>query len=313
MRRAADATVSSAPPGVVASGLTKRYGKQRGVQDVSFAVDAGEICGLLGPNSAGKTTTIRMLVGLSRPDFGAAKLLGQSTRLGADVLKRVGVLIDGPGLVPHLTGRRNLELLCIASGQTWPPPALESGLELAGLGAALDRKVKGYSMGMRQRLMLAQALMGGPEVLILDEPANGLDPGELRALREYLVGLARDGVAVLISSHLLAEVEALASHVVVMAEGSVVASGRLDELLAGGAYEFAVDDPAAAQRRLATLDGVEMVTVYGEHLVVSAPTRSAQDLTQTLVRAGIGVGGVRSMRRLEDVYLGLVGDDHAAG
>lgn len=237
---------------VVAAGLTKRYGRRRGVESVDFAVAPGQVCALLGRNGAGKTTTMRMLVGLSRPDDGAVRLLGEPVRLGAAVLARVGVLIDGPGLVPHLSGRRNLQLLWAAGGRTWPPPALESALALAGLGADVDRRVKGYSTGMRQRLMLAHALMGAPDVLILDEPANGLDPGEVRALRVHLTELADAGATVLISSHLLAEVEQLASHVVVMHEGAVLACAPLRELLdatdgaarAGGSAEAGSGRPA---------------------------------------------------------------------
>ena len=217
---------------LTACGLTKSYGHRRGIEQVTFEVEHGQICGLLGPNGAGKTTTMRVLVGLSRPDGGAARLLGEPSRLAAGVLARVGVAIDGPAFVPHLSGRRNLELAWRAGGRTWPPPALEESLELAGLGEALDtKKVKSYSMGMRQRLMLAQALMGGPEVLILDEPANGLDPGEVRTLREHLRRLAERGAAILISSHVLAEIELLATHVVVMNAGAVVTAGRLEDLL----------------------------------------------------------------------------------
>jgi ABC-type multidrug transport system ATPase subunit len=150
------------------------------------------------------------------------------------VLARVGVAIDGPGFVPHLSGRRNLELAWRAAGRGWPPPALKSSLDLAALGEALDRKVKGYSMGMRQRLMLAQALMGDPEVLILDEPANGLDPGEVRTFREHLSRLATGGAAILISSHLLAEIELLATHCMVMNEGAVITAGRLEDLVGTG-------------------------------------------------------------------------------
>jgi ABC-type multidrug transport system ATPase subunit len=307
------ATSSDPAPAVAARGLTKRYGKHRGVQDVTFVVAPGEICALLGPNGAGKTTAIRMLVGLSRPDHGAAELLGKPASLGADVLKRVGVVIDGPGLVPHLSGQRNLELLWKAGGRSWPPPALDTALQLAGLGAALDRKVKSYSAGMRQRLMLAQALMSDPRVLILDEPANGLDPGEVRALRDLLAELARDGAAVLISSHLLAEVEQLASHVVVLHNGAVITTGRLDEMLAGGAYEFDVDDLPSAQRALRTLDGLESVSVRNDRLLVTAPAHSAEQITHALVIAGVGVRGVRPARRLEDVFLGLVRDSDAAG
>lgn len=297
---------------VQAHGLTKRYGRRRGVHDVSFCVQPGQICVLLGPNGAGKTTTMRMLVGLSKPDHGVARLLDSPSRLSAEVLARVGVLIDGPAFVPHLSGRRNLELVWRAGGKTWPPPALDTSLELAGLGEAIGRKVKAYSMGMRQRLMLAQALMGKPEVLILDEPANGLDPGEVRALREHLLRLTATGVAVLISSHLLAEVELLATHAVVMNEGAVVITGRLDELVGSGNYELEVDDPVRAEMALRAIDGVEAISRRGGLLLVTAPRRTGRDLTQALYQAGIGVEGVRSTQRLEDVFLGLVGGDNAA-
>ncbi|HEY6522625.1 MAG TPA: ATP-binding cassette domain-containing protein [Solirubrobacteraceae bacterium] len=220
---------------VSAEGLTKRYGARRGVQDVSFTVGAGQVCALLGRNGAGKTTTMRLLVGLSRSDRGHARLLGQPVSLAAGVLARVGVMIDGPGFVPHLSGLSNLKLLWRSAGRDWPPPALERSLALAGLGQAIDRKVKSYSMGMRQRLMLVQALMGAPDVVVMDEPGNGLDPAELRALREHLAAMAGAGAAILISSHLLAEVELLASHVVVLDDGAVRASGSLDELTAGQA------------------------------------------------------------------------------
>ena len=237
-----EATADAGGPAVAAQALTKRYGRRRGVQDVSFAVQHGEICALLGPNGAGKTTAMRLLVGLSRPDGGSARLLGRQSRLAADVLARVGVLIDGPAFVPHLSGLTNLKLLWRAGGREWPPPALDASLALAGLGSGIDRKVKGYSTGMRQRLALAQALMGDPDVLVLDEPANGLDPGEIRALREHLGRLARDGAAILISSHLLAEVEVLASHAVVIDGGVVAAAGPLDRLLGQGAAAQRLED-----------------------------------------------------------------------
>ena len=299
-------------PAIVAQGLTKRYGRRRGVENVSFGVERGQICGLLGPNGAGKTTTMRMLVGLSRTDRGVASLLGAPSQLTSEVLARVGVLIDGPAFVPHLSGRRNLELLWRAGGRHWPPPAFAASLALTGLGDALERKVKGYSMGMRQRLVLAQALMGEPEVLILDEPANGLDLGEVHALREHLISLAAEGVAVLISSHLLAEVEQLATHVVVMNQGAIVASGRLSELLGTGSYEFEVDDLDTSETLLSGLQGVEAVERRGERLVVTAPQLTSKGLVQVLVAAGIGVDGARSARRLEDVFLGLVGEDDDA-
>jgi ABC-type multidrug transport system ATPase subunit len=218
-------------PAIRARGLTKHYGRQRGVSDVDLTVAAGDICALLGRNGAGKTTTIRLLVGLMRPEAGTAELLGEPSGLAADVLRRVGVLIDGPAFVPHLSGRRNLELVWRAGGGSWPPPALDEALELAGIDGALERKVRSYSMGMQQRLGLAQALMGAPDVLVLDEPGNGLDPEEVRTLREHLRALAHRGVAVLISSHVLAEVQMLASHVVVMDAGKVIGAGSMQELV----------------------------------------------------------------------------------
>lgn len=297
---------------VVAHGLTKRYGRRHAIEGVAFEVERGQICGLLGPNGAGKTSTMRVLVGLSRPDGGTADLLGEPSRLAADVLARVGVAIDGPGFVPHLTGRRNLELFWTAGGCKWPPPALEESLQLAGLDRALDAKVKSYSLGMRQRLMLAQALMGAPEVVILDEPANGLDPGEVRALREHLRGCAERGAAVLISSHLLAEIELLATHVVVMNKGRVLARGRLEDLLGAGSYEFEVDDLARAEKALRAVPGVDSVEARAGRLWVAAPGRTPKELNQALVTAGVGVEAMRARRSLEEAFLEMVGDTDAA-
>lgn len=220
-----------AAPLVAAAGLSKRYGRRQAVTRLSLTVDRGEVCALLGPNGAGKTSTMRMLAGLSRPEEGSVHLLGEPVRLGAPVLRRAGVLIDGPAFVPHLTGLRNLRLLWSATGRDWPPPALDDALDLAGLGDAVNRRVRGYSTGMKQRLMLAQALMRAPAVLILDEPANGLDPAEVRALRQRLRALASEGAAVLVSSHQLAEVQQLATHAVIMNRGTLVTAGPLDRLL----------------------------------------------------------------------------------
>ncbi|BCY11575.1 ABC transporter ATP-binding protein [Actinoplanes sp. L3-i22] len=214
-----------------ADGLSKRYGRRHAVDLLTFSVRAGQVCALLGPNGAGKTSTMRMLVGLARADAGTVRIADQAVHLGAPVLHRVGVLIDGPAFVPHLSGNANLRLLWGASRRAWPPPGLTDALELAGLGSALDRKVKGYSMGMKQRLMLAAALMRDPDVLILDEPANGLDPAEVRALRRHLAARAGAGAAVLISSHQLAEVQQLASHIVVLNHGRLVTAGPLDSFL----------------------------------------------------------------------------------
>ncbi|MFB4300369.1 ABC transporter ATP-binding protein [Actinomadura sp. NTSP31] len=301
---------------ISADGLSKRYGRRQAVSGLGFAVDAGQVCALLGPNGAGKTSTMRMLVGLSRPDAGTARILDEPVGLGARVLRRVGVLIDGPAFIPHLSGMANLKLLWAATGRAWPPPALDDALDLAGLGAAIGRKAKGYSAGMKQRLMLAQALMRAPDVLVLDEPANGLDPVEVRALRERLGELARRGAAVLVSSHQLAEVQQLATHIVVMNHGRLVASGPLDQLLGGeDAHRVEVDDTARAAAVLRETRYVTAVTVRDGTVVVTAPGLAPDGLVQALVGAGVGVLSVnRASRTLEEVFLTVTDGEgeHAA-
>ncbi|MGI8879156.1 MAG: ABC transporter ATP-binding protein [Jatrophihabitans sp.] len=301
---------------ICADGLSKRYGRRRAVTDVGFTVHSGQVCALLGPNGAGKTTTMRMLVGLSRPHHGSAQILGQQVHLGASVLSRVGVLIDGPAFVPHLTGTQNLRLLWTATGQSWPPPALDDALDLVGLGDAIDRKVKGYSMGMRQRLMLAQAMMRAPSVLILDEPANGLDPAEVQALRQRLNTLACSGAAVLVSSHQLAEVQQLATHAVVLNHGRLIADGRLDDLLGDvDTYRFEVDDPIRAAVILRAQPAVTTVTVQHPGVTATASDADSRELVQALVAGGIGITTVQQVRRtLEEAFLTMTeGDDqHAA-
>ncbi|MEU7642413.1 ABC transporter ATP-binding protein [Streptomyces sp. NPDC039016] len=238
-------------------------------------------------------------------------ILGEPVGLGATVLSRVGVLIDGPAFVPHLTGRANLRLLWSATGQAWPPPALDDALDLAGLGDALDRKVKGYSMGMKQRLIPAQALMRKPDVLILDEPANGLDPGEVRALREHLGELARCGAAVLVSSHQLAEVQQLATHAVVLNHGRLIAAGPMDELLGdAGTHLLQADDTARAAAVLRALPGVATVMTRRDEIVVTAPGVPSRDLVHALVTEGIGVMSVQQeSKSLEEAFLTMTEGD----
>jgi ABC-type multidrug transport system ATPase subunit len=305
-----------APPMIYADELSKRYGRRLAVDRLSFAVASGQICALLGPNGAGKTSTMRLLVGLSSSDTGSARIAGEPVGLGASVLRRVGVLIDGPAFVPHLTGAANLKLLWSATRRAWPPPALDDALALAGLGAAIDRKVKSYSAGMRQRLMLAQALMRAPDILILDEPANGLDPAEVRTLREHLTAVAGRGAAVLVSSHQLAEVQQLATHVVVMNHGRLVTSGPLADLLDdSGTHRVRVDATEEAVAVLCGVPGVASVTARGAEVVVSAPDVPPRDLVRALVAAGIGVTAMRrASRSLEEAFLSVTEgrDGHAA-
>jgi ABC-2 type transport system ATP-binding protein len=298
-----------------ADGLSKRYGRRPAVDQLSFAVRAGQICALLGPNGAGKTSTMRMAVGLATPDAGTVRIAETPVSLGAPVLRRVGVLIDGPALVPHLSGAANLRLLWAAARQAWPPPALGEALDLAGLGPAIDRKVKGYSMGMKQRLMLAQALMRRPDVLILDEPANGLDPAEVRALRQHLAARADAGATVLISSHQLAEVQILASHIVVLNHGRLIKAGPLDDLLGGtGTYRVATEDPVRALAVLRDSGSVTTATIEDGDVIVTAPAVTASGLVAALVKAGVAVTGASPAHQsLEDAYLAMTEGHDRAG
>ncbi|MBU6244268.1 MAG: alpha/beta fold hydrolase [Actinomycetales bacterium] len=214
-------------------GLSKTYrGGLRAVDDVSFTVPPGVVLGLLGPNGAGKTTTMRMVMGLISPSAGQIHVFGHLAYPGSPILARVGSLVEGAGFLPHLTGRQNLDLYWRASGRDGDP-CLDEVLDIAGLGSAIDRRVRTYSQGMRQRLGIAQAMLGKPDLLLLDEPTNGLDPPQIRAMREVMQRYAAGGRTVIVSSHLLSEVEQTCSHVVVMHHGRLVATGEVATLLAG--------------------------------------------------------------------------------
>ena len=307
MRRVASPGMASGAPAIEIAGLTKEFGSVRAVDDVSFRVDRGQVCGLLGPNGAGKTTTLRVLVGLLRPTAGAARMLGVTMTPSNPVLARVGTMIEHSDFVPFLTGLRNLQVHWQEAGGDFATANVEEALAVAGLGNAVNRKVKTYSQGMRQRLGIARALLGRPEVLVLDEPTNGLDPGEMREVRDLLRRLAAHDVTVLLSSHLLAEVEQVCSHVVVMDRGRLVAAGTIDELTAaGGSVYFGIDDVARAEQVLAAHPGVRSVTAQPPGLRVDVDGVRRSDLVAALVEAGVGVDTVESSHRLEDAFLGLV-------
>ncbi|HEV8118061.1 MAG TPA: ABC transporter ATP-binding protein [Thermoanaerobaculia bacterium] len=215
-----------------AQGLTKSFGKRRAVDDVSFELFAGEVFGFLGPNGAGKTTTIRMIVGLAKPDRGSVRIRGiDLSRDFAKAMAHVGSIVESPDLYGYLTGRENL----LHFARMLPPGARERIPELARLAALeerLDDKVETYSLGMRQRLGIAQALLGAPDLLVLDEPANGLDPAGIREIRRLVRLLAAErGIAVFVSSHLLSEVELMCDRVTIIHRGKALATGPVRELL----------------------------------------------------------------------------------
>jgi ABC-2 type transport system ATP-binding protein len=213
-------------------GLSKRFGKVQAVSDMSFGVGAGRVTGFLGPNGAGKSTTLRMLLGLIHADRGSGTIKGRRYQDLEHPSREVGAVLENASFHPGRSGRNHLRVLAAAGEH--PPERVTELLEQVGLTAAADRRVKGYSMGMRQRLAIAAALLGDPEVLILDEPTNGLDPPGIRWVRDLLRAEAARGRAVLVSSHLLSEVEQSVDDVVVIAKGVLRASGPIDRVLGGG-------------------------------------------------------------------------------
>ncbi|MFI6016293.1 CocE/NonD family hydrolase [Streptomyces sp. NPDC051287] len=296
------------------TGLSKRYAgstDRYAVRELSFRVEKGQVLGLLGPNGAGKTTTLRMLMGLITPDDGEIRVFGHAVRPGAPVLSRVGAFVEGAGFLPHLTGRENLELYWRATGRPASDAHLEEALEIAGLGDALARAVRTYSQGMRQRLAIAQAMLGLPDLLILDEPTNGLDPPQIREMREVMIRYAAAGRTVIVSSHLLAEVEQSCTHLVVMDRGRLIQAGPVAEIVGSGdtllvGTGVPVEEPVV--EKVAALPGVASVTRADDGLLVCMePGGSAPRLVAELVRLDVPVASVGPHRRLEDAFLTLIG------
>ncbi|GLY38771.1 ABC transporter ATP-binding protein [Amycolatopsis sp. NBRC 101858] len=309
-RRATDVDPELATTPLVIEGLRKEYpGGFVAVNDLSFRVEPGQVLGLLGPNGAGKTTTLRMLMGLITPTKGQIRVFGHKITGGAPVLSRIGSFVEGSGFLPHLSGRANLELYWAATGRPADKAHFGEALEIAGLGSAVDRRVRTYSQGMRQRLAIAQAMLGLPELMVLDEPTNGLDPPQIHQMREVLQRYAATGRTVVVSSHLLAEVEQTCTHVVVMHRGALVAAGEVGELAAaGGEATFRVDDPEAAAAALKD-GGVTSVDVEGDLVHADLDGLPRAEAVATLVRAGVAVEQAGPRRRLEDAFLQLVGEE----
>jgi ABC-2 type transport system ATP-binding protein len=290
------------------TGLTKRYRDgQLAVDDLSLRVDSGQILGLLGPNGAGKTSTLRALMGLIRPDTGTITIFGRRVQPGAPALSRLGSFVEGPGFLPHLSGRDNLDLYWRATGRPAADAHMAEVLEVAGLGAAIDRRVGAYSRGMRQRLAIAQAMLGLPDLLVLDEPMNGLDPPQIREMRDVLLRYAADGRTVILSSHMLAEVEQTCSHVVVMHLGRRLAAGTVREIIGDGAA--LVVGTAEAERAvtvLRELGGIESAEPHQDGVIVQPNGLATSAVVAALVGAGIPVDRVAPSRRLEDAFLALI-------
>ncbi|MFD4322003.1 CocE/NonD family hydrolase [Streptomyces sp. NPDC058548] len=294
------------------TGLSKKYkgGDRYSVKDVTFRVEQGQVLGLLGPNGAGKTTTLRMLMGLITPDEGEIRVFGQAIRPGAPVLSRVGSFVEGAGFLPHLNGRENLDLYWKATGRPAEDAHVDEALRIANLGNALDRAVRTYSQGMRQRLALAQAMLGLPDLLILDEPTNGLDPPQIREMREVMIRYAAGGRTVIVSSHLLAEVEQSCTHLVVMDRGQLVQAGPVAEITGSGdtlLVTLGEAVPDALVEKVGALPGVATATRTDGGILVRLDTLDPTALIGELVGLDVPLTGVGPHRRLEDAFLTLIG------
>lgn len=296
------------------TGLSKKYAKSSdryAVRELSFRVEKGQVLGLLGPNGAGKTTSLRMLMGLITPDEGDIRVFGHAIRPGAPVLSRVGSFVEGAGFLPHLSGRANLELYWQATGRPAEDSHIEEALEIAGLGDALARAVRTYSQGMRQRLAIAQAMLGMPDLLILDEPTNGLDPPQIREMRDVMIRYAAGGRTVIVSSHLLSEVEQSCTHLVVMDRGRLVQAGPVAEITGSGDMLLVTTAQEVTEplvEKIAALPGVGSAvrTEDGLGLLVRLDGATSSELIAELVRLDLPLTGVGPHRRLEDAFLTLI-------
>jgi len=292
--------------------LSKNFGRLRALDEISFSVAESEIFGFLGPNGAGKTTTIRILIGLLHADGGTAKIGGHDCWTDhASASRQFGATLEQPGLYGFLSGRDNLRQFARMLGPV-DEKQITDLLALVGMTERGDDKVKRYSMGMRQRLALAQAMLGKPRLLVLDEPTNGLDPNGIHGLRILLRKLATDeGLTIFFSSHLLSEVEELCDRVVVLHRGEVRAAGPLSELMnvKGFRYRIDVSDVDRAVEIVQSVDGakVERGTIR-DSIAVTCESDLARQINHALVSAGIGVDQlVRTQKGLEDIYIQLTG------
>jgi ABC-2 type transport system ATP-binding protein len=302
-------------PGTLAlatRGLRKSYGKRLALDGLDLSVPQGVVYGFLGPNGAGKTTTMRLLTGLLHPDAGAIELLGAPFRRGdRQRLFDVGALVENPSFYPYLSGRKNLQVLASAGGSV-PPRRIDDLLELVGLRERAKDKVSGYSLGMKQRLGIAGALLSDPKLLLLDEPANGLDPAGIVAMREMLRRLAASGKTIFVSSHLLAEVRVLADVVGIIASGKLVREGTLESLLSDqGVVRVRIpraDEPSARAvlERIARTDaGTE--PDGDPWLAVHVEPSRAGAVNRALAEAGIYASALESGTDLEELFLELTG------
>jgi len=292
--------------------LTKAYGSRRAVVDLDLEVRRGEVFGFIGPNGAGKTTTIRMLLGLVRPTAGRVELFGRDVAThGDDVLPRVGALVEAPAFYPYLSGRDNLRAVASVLGGT-TAARLDEVLELVDLRGRQRDRVRSYSLGMKQRLGVATALLDDPDLLVLDEPANGLDPAGIREMRDLMRSLAASGRTVFISSHVLAEVQQTCDRVGIVSRGRLARLAPVSELMAAsGEFEVRLDAPREALALLGAQPWGAAARVEGGVVVCPSPTGTGWGLVDFLVSHGQRPDGLVERRQtLEDIFLALTGTAH---
>ena len=300
-------------------GLEKSYGKQQALAGLDLSVPAGVVYGFLGPNGAGKTTTMRLLTGLIHPDGGTIELLGRPFGRGdRKRLFEVGALIESPSFYPYLSGRENLRALAATGAQT-SRNRIDELLEFVGLRERARDRVQNYSLGMKQRLGIAAALLSDPRLLLLDEPANGLDPAGIVAMRETLRQLAASGKTVFVSSHVLGEVQQLADVIGIIASGRLVKEGPIEQLLQGEGVvrvrvaSAEVGPASAVLGRLAGDDAVSQIAVDDGWLAVRIEPDRAAEVNRALAAAGIYASGIETGSDLEQLFLELTRSEPAAG
>lgn len=290
------------------SGLRKRFDGTQALDGMSFTVQSGRVTGFVGPNGAGKSTTIRVILGLDTADEGHALVCGQPYRQLHRPLRHVGALIDAAALQPSRTARNHL--LWLARSQNLSARRIDEVIELVGLTSAARRKAGGFSLGMRQRLGIAAAMLGDPPVLILDEPFNGMDPEGIIWIRHFLRSLAAEGRAVLVSSHLMGELQDTADQVIVVGRGRVLVDATVDELLAAGAGEQVVLRTPMPGQAVVALEHAGAQLAVRNHETVAVTGLCAQRVVEVLNRAGVAFSEVTTRRAsLEDVYLELTGGE----
>jgi len=302
--------VSEAARPVEARGLVKRYGEIVAVDHVDLTVEAGDVFGYLGPNGAGKTTSLRMLLGLIRPTEGTVRLFGRDPLYdGARALDGVAGFVEGPRFYPYLSGRRNLRLLADFDGGA-AESRIDEVLELVDLRDRAKDRVGGYSHGMKQRLGIAAALLRDPKLLLLDEPTTGLDPAGMRDMRDLVKRLAAQGITILLSSHILAEVEELCDKVAIIRSGSIVYDGPLGDLLAsaGGGFRLRASDNERARVLLLQQRGISSLALDDGYLRFQAEDGALEAATIALGRAGVGIAElVAQTSSLEELFLAMTG------